>query len=215
MRKIVVVGGGGHAKVVIDAIKCGKKFKVCAISDPSLKKGDFVAGIPIVGDDGVLAGLFKKGVKDAFVGVGSIGDCSARKKIYDNLKKVGFRLPVIAHPNAVIAGDVELGEGTFVAAGAVVNPGARIGKNAILNTSSSVDHDCVIGDFVHIAPGVTLSGGVVVGEETHIGTGANVIQCVKIGKKCMIPAGTTCLDNVEDGQRYPPIRYRDKDENQF
>lgn len=200
MRKIVVVGGGGHAKVVIDAIKCGKEFEVCAISDPGLKKSSLVAGIPVVGDDGALPGLFKKGVKDAFVAVGSIGDCSVRKKIYDNLKKTGFRLPVIAHPKAVIAGDVELGEGVFVAAGAVVNTGAKIGNNAILNTSSSVDHDCIIGDFTHIAPGVTLSGGVVVGNETHIGTGANVIQNIKIGKRCMVGAGFTCRENMKDGE---------------
>jgi UDP-perosamine 4-acetyltransferase len=94
------------------------------------------------------------------------------------------------------------GEGTFIAAGAIVNPGTKIGRNVIINTSASVDHDCEIGDFVHIAPGVTLSGGVKVGNETHIGTGANVIQYVKIGEKCMVKAGTLLSQDLEKGKTW-------------
>lgn len=194
-RQIILIGGGGHARVVIDAIQCGKKFKICGIVDPALRKGDTVLGIPVIGDDSILPKIFKEGVKYAFIAVGSIGNCSVRKKIYDNLKKIGFQLPFIVHPKVVIAKDVELGEGTFVAAGVVINPGAKIGKNVIVNTRSSIDHDCSIGDSVHIAPGVTLSGGVIVKDETHIGTGASVIQYISIGKRNMIPAGYVVRDN--------------------
>lgn len=194
-REIVLIGGGGHAKVVIDAIKCGREFNIYGIVDRRLKKGESVLGIRVIGDDAVLPEVFKKGIKHAFIGVGSVGDCKIRKKIYDNLKKIGFCLPIIIHPKAVVSKAVELGEGTFVAAGAVINPGTEIGRNVIVNTRSSIDHDCSIGNFVHIAPGATLSGEVKVGDETHVGTGASVIQGIRIGKRNMIPAGYAVRDN--------------------
>ena len=202
-EKIVIIGGGGHAKVVVDAIKCSGKFDIHGIIDPNLEKGVSVLGVPVLGSDDILAEIFKREVKCAFIGIGSIGDCCVRKKIYDNLKRIGFRLPVISHPKAVIAEDVELGEGTLVVAGAIINPGAKIGKNVIINTSSSVDHDCIIGDFAHIAPGATLNGRVNVGAETHIGTGANIIQSLNIGKRCIVGAGCTLRhDFLTEGQKY-------------
>ena len=196
-KKIILVGGGGHCKVIIDAIRKSKEFDIIGITDPLLV-GQKISGIPVLGNDDELHSLFKEGVKYAFIGVGSVGDCTARKNIDANLNRIGFELPVIVHPKAVVGSDVELGKGTFVAAGAVINPGVKTGMNVIVNTCASIDHDCVIGDFVHIAPGATLSGGVSVGDETHIGTGANVIQNKKIGKRCMISAGFTVFRDVAD-----------------
>lgn len=187
-KAIVLVGGGGHCKVVIDAIKSSNKFIISGIADPNLPKGKAILGIKVIGADNILPKIFKQGVKKAFISIGSTGDCSVRREIYNNLKGIGFNMPVIIHPKSIIAKDVKIQEGTFVAAGAVINPGVKIGKNVIVNTSSSIDHDCLIGDFVHIAPGVTLSGGVRIGEGTHIGTGAVVIQYINIGKNCMIKA---------------------------
>ncbi|MBN1405322.1 MAG: acetyltransferase [Candidatus Omnitrophica bacterium] len=201
-NKIILIGGGGHCKVVIDAIDLSGKFDIYGIVDPALKKDSKVLGVTVIGKDDILPDIFKK-VKYAFITVGSIGNCEIRKKIYSNLNKIGFKLPVIAHPKSVIAKDViaNIGEGTFIAAGAIVNPGIVIGKNAIINTKASVDHDCTIGDFVHIAPGVTLSGVVKVGNETHIGTGANIIQCVAIGKNCIIGAGITVRKDMKNGKK--------------
>jgi UDP-perosamine 4-acetyltransferase len=190
-NNIVLVGGGGHAKVIIDAIKCAGKFGIYGIVDSILPEGTSVLGIKVLGGDSELPKIFKQGVKYAFISVGSLGDCSARKRIAENLEKIGFKLPVIAHPKAVIAQDVRLGDGTFVAAAAVINPATKIGKNAIINTSSSIDHDCEIGDFVHIAPGVTLSGCVKIKDEAHIGTGASIVQKITVGAKVMVKAGTT------------------------
>ena len=124
--------------------------------------------------------ISKKGVKNAFISVGSTGDCGLRKKLYDAVKSAGYNVPVIVHPKAVVAKDVEMGEGTFVAASATINTGTKIGKNTIINTSSSIDHDCTVGDFVHIAPGVTMGGGVLVEEGWHIGLGSNICQNVEI-----------------------------------
>lgn len=201
-KKIVLIGGGGHCKVVIDAIKKKKEFDIFGIVDTHLPPRSSVMGISILGCDDILPDIFKKGIRYAFISIGSLGDCSIRKKIYRYLKKIGFQLPVIVHRDTVVAENIILGEGTFVAAGVVINPEVSIGKNAIINTSSSIDHDCTIGDFVHIAPGVRLSGGVKVGNYSHLGTGTNVIQNISIGKCCMVGAGVTVRKNLKDRERY-------------
>jgi len=188
-KKLIIIGGGGHAKVVIDACLAGGEYDLHGIIDQKLEVGTKVLGVPVLGTDNILSKIFAGGVKNAFIGVGSIGNCEARRTIYENLKNIGFNLPVIIHPKAVVAQDVTFGEGTFVAASATINPGTEIGKNVIINTSSSVDHDCRIGDFVHIAPGAVLCGTVTVGGETHVGTGVSITQSVVIGKGCFIPAG--------------------------
>lgn len=201
-KRIIIIGGGGHAKVVIDAIKNAGRFAVCGIVDPGLRKGDTVSGVKVLGGDKELTAIYARGVRSAFIGVGSIGDCGVRKNIRERLKKAGFKSPSVIHPKAIVASDVEIGDGTFIAPGVVINPGAVIGENAIINTSSSIDHDCVVGDFVHVAPGVTVSGGVEIGDDTHIGTGASVTQYVKIGKRCVIGAGVLVRKDLPDGSRF-------------
>ena len=198
-EKIILIGGGGHCKVIIDAIKSAGKYAIKGVVDPGLNKGSKVLGVEVLGGDDKLQEHFDKGVKNAFISVGSVGDCTVRKNIFEKVSAIGFVFPAIIHPRAIVAQDVEIGAGTFIAASATVNPGTVIGKNVIINTSSSTDHDCDIGDFVHIAPGVTLSGGVKVGAETHIGTGVNVIQNIKIGEKCFVAAGSLVSHNVLDG----------------
>ncbi|MFH1791015.1 MAG: acetyltransferase [Candidatus Omnitrophota bacterium] len=202
VKRIVIVGGGGHAKVVIDAARKQGGFRIAGVADPSLKKGSSIMGAPALGGDSVLPAVLARGVKYAFVGVGSVGDTGPRKKIYNALKRIGFNIPVIVHPASVIADDVELGDGTFVAAGAVINPGTRTGKNVIINTCASVDHDCALGDFAHIAPNAVLSGGVRIGEDTHVGVGATVIQNIAVGKRCLIKAGAVLTDSIGDDSRF-------------
>lgn len=210
-KKIVLVGGGGHTRVIIDAIKKSKGFSIYGAIDPGLVKDSIILGVRVIGSDEVLPDIFKRGINYAFISVGSIGNCDTRKRIYQNLKRIGFQLPVIKHPKTIIARDVELEEGAFVAGGVVINTGVKIGKNAIINTSASIDHDCIIGDFVHVAPGVTLSGGVKIGDETHLGTGANIIQHLNIGKRCIIGAGTTVrhdmVDNEKKFGKYAAVSY--------
>ena len=196
--KIVLLGGGGHCKVAIDAIRKEGKYKIVGIVDPGLNPGDSVMGVKVLGGDNVLGSLKKKGIKYAIVTVGSVGDCKIRKSLSEDIIESGLEMPVVVHPDAVVADDVEIGAGTFVAASATINPGTKIGHNTIINTSSSVDHDCEIGDFVHIAPGVTLSGGVKVGDSTHIGTGASVTQYIEIGRNSFISAGVLVKSHIPD-----------------
>ena len=199
-EKIILIGGGGHGKVVIDAIKKSDEFAIYGIVDTIIPKGKSVLGIDVLGNYDVLNDIRKKGIKNAFISFGSIGDCSARIEVYKRLKELGFNLPFVVHPSAIIGSGVTFKEGAFVAAGAVINPESKIGKNAIINTSASVDHDCVIGDYVHVAPGVTLSGKVKIGDETHVGVGAAVIQHLVIGKKCMLKANGLVSKNMNDGE---------------
>jgi len=200
-KDIILMGGGGHCKVIIDAIRKSGEFNILGILDPNITAGEAVLGVKVLGSDDILPELSAKGIKHGFISVGSIGNCAMRKKLDLILKNAGFTLPVIVHPGAILADGVKLGEGTFVAAGAVINSDVKIGRNVIINTASSVDHDCVIGDFVHIAPGVTLSGGVKIDNETHIGSGAKVTQYLTIGARCVIGAGQTIRHDMGDDQK--------------
>ncbi len=198
-EKIILLGAGGHCKVVIDAIRSQGLYEIQGILSPD-QAIDNVLGVPVIGDDSQLEDLFAKGIKNAFVAIGSIGINTVRFEVYQKLKAIGYALPSILHKESIVASNVEIKEGVLVAAGAVINPGAKIGINSIINTSSSVDHDCVVGDFVHIAPGVTLSGGVNVGNQTHIGTGASVTQYLSIGSSVLISAGSIVTKSVSDGE---------------
>jgi len=201
-KRLILIGGGGHAKVVIDAARKSGQFDIYGMIDPALKKGIRFCGIKVLGGDDALPAIYKKGITCAFICVGSIGDYQKRESIDAYIKAIGFRLAVITHPKSVIAEDSFLGEGTFVAARAVVNPGAKTGRNVIINTSSSVDHDCEIGDFVHIAPGAILSGGVKIGRGAHIGIGAWIVQNVSIGSGCMVGSGEVVRRDLEDKKSF-------------
>lgn len=204
--KIIIIGGGGQAKVAIDALQRLRSHQIYGIIDPALNAGAAVLGIRVLGGDDLLGKIFNQGVGEAFIGIGSTGDCMLRKKMDRILKEIGYHLPVVVHPQAVLGAEVTLGEGTFVAAGAVVQSGTRIGRNVIVNTCASLDHDCVIGDYAHIAPRAVLCGGVSVGEEAHIGAGAIVIQYLTIGKGTFVKAGAVITRDVpekvkDDGYR--------------
>ena len=195
---VVVVGGGGHAKVVLDTLLL-QGIDIVGISDPALNPlHEEMLGIPSIGGDEAILQLSSDRVW-LVNGIGSIASTENRRRIFESFSERGYRFASVIHPSAVISRDAHLEEGVHVMAGATIQPGARIGRNVIVNTRASVDHDCDIGDHVHIAPGATLSGGVTVGEGTHIGTGAATIQSVRIGRGCIVGAGAVVLRDVADG----------------
>ncbi|WMJ81181.1 acetyltransferase [Clostridium sp. MB40-C1] len=197
MEKIVLVGGGGHCKVIIDIIKSMRKYEIVGITD-SKGIGDKLLDVPIIGNDDVLSQVYKGGVKNAFISFGSIGNMGLRDKIYYNLKRIGYEVPVLIHNKAVVSPYAKIKEGTCVMAGAVINPGAEIGENCIINTSSVVEHDCLVGRNTHISPRVCLAGGVKVGINSHIGAGASVIQGINIGSDVVVGAGAVVLNDIKD-----------------
>lgn len=191
-RPWIVLGGGGHARVVVDVLRaCGAEL--LGFTD-RVRCPDLADGVPWLGGEDALAAYPADSVYLA-VGVGAIGDSSTRRRLFLEVQERGYECPPLKHPRAVVSPDAQLAEGAQVMAGAVIQPGCRIGPNSIINTRASVDHDCVIGAYVHVAPGATLSGGVVVGDGAHIGVGATVIQGVHIGASSVVGAGAVVLSD--------------------
>lgn len=195
---VIVIGGGGHARVLIDAL-LASSVTVAGIADPDPSLvSTKILGVPVLGGDEIISS-FPAGEIRLVNGIGSVGVLERRKLLFEKFKNMGYIFSSVIHPTAVIANTVELGEGVQVMAGAVIQTGSRIGMNSIINTRSSVDHDCIIGDHSHIAPGVTLSGEVTIGKGSHIGTGATLIQGVCIGEMALVGAGSLVLKKVLSG----------------
>jgi len=196
MLPLIVVGGGGHGRVVLEALRsAGREVRGVVDRDPAVATL-LPKGVPWLGDDGALA-AFPPGQYALVNGIGGIGD-GKRRQIFERWREQGYAFAPVRHASAVIARDVELGEGSQVMAGSVLQPGVRLGANAIVNTRASIDHDCIIGDHCHVAPGAVLCGGIVIGEETHIGAGAVVIQGVQIGRRSIIGAAAIIRGDVGD-----------------
>lgn len=194
---IVLVGGGGHCKVVISIIKKLDTFNITGISDMKENLGKEVLGIETRYTDDQLEALHDKGIKYALVTLGSVGNPDNRIRLFEKLKQIGFEIPLIISKDATVDESIEIKEGTVIMPGVIINPGTKIGKNCIINTGAIIDHDCMIGDHVHIAPGVTLSGSVKIGTGSHIGTGASVIQSISIGRNALVGAGSVVTKDVE------------------
>ncbi|QCX32362.1 acetyltransferase [Caloramator sp. E03] len=199
MKKIVLVGAGGHCKVIIDIIKSIEEFEIVGITDKSNICGNLL-GIPIIGDDEVLQDLFNKGVEYAFVSLGSIDNLAFRYELYKKLKQIGFKVPTLIHKNSIVSPYASIEEGVCIMANAVVNANAYVGKNSIINTSSIIEHDCIIGDNCHISPGAKLGGNCKIGNNVHIGIGATVIHSINIGENTTIGAGAVVIDNIGDNK---------------
>lgn len=195
---VVVLGAGGHARVLVDTLLLNGCNIIGVVDNDKSKIGSTILGIPVIGDDGIILDYSIQQIQLAN-GLGSVGPTKARKDLFETFSKKGYQFPNIIHRTAIIAKNVHLEAGIQIMAAVVLQTGSFIGANTIINTKASVDHDCIIGTNVHIAPGVTLSGAVQVGDNVHIGTGATVIQGVKIGQDSIIAAGAVVIDNVPSG----------------
>lgn len=194
---IVILGGGGHAKVLISILKRLGTYGIIGYTAP-VDNGP-VLGVPYLGTDDVLETIRTARLScAAALGIGTLRPSRLRAERRRLLKRLGFTLPPIISSTATVNEDVSIGEGTVVFDGVVVNPGCRIGECVILNTHCTVEHDCTIEDYVHVAPGATISGGVRVGSGSMIGVGATIIQSVSICAECLIGAGATVTDNISE-----------------
>lgn len=198
MKKILLIGGGGHCRVVIDTLRQQGGYDLVGIVDAARPLGERLDGVPVIGTDADLGLLRREGVEHAFVAVGSLGDTAIRVRIAAQLQELGFLCPIVQHPTAVVASTAQLAPGVLVAAHVVVQPGVDVGVHAILNTASSIDHDCRLGAFVHVAPGVVLSGQVQVGDHTHIGTGSCVKELMRIGGHSVVGAGSVVVADLPE-----------------
>jgi sugar O-acyltransferase (sialic acid O-acetyltransferase NeuD family) len=201
--EIVVIGGGGHAKVVISILHKLKRYRILGYTDH--KDHGTVLGVPFLGPDQTLSAL-AKGEKTiaAVLGVGQVGIGNARCELWTRLQSFlsSLSFPFIVSPDAIINEDVSIGEGAVIMDGTVINGGTRIGSGVIVNTNSTIEHDVTLADWVHVAPGATISGGVTVGRFSMIGAGATVIEGIKIADGCMVGAGAVVVDDVTEPGTY-------------
>ncbi|OSB14042.1 acetyltransferase [Clostridium botulinum] len=197
MEKIVLVGAGGHCKVIIDIIRSNNAYEIMGITDKDTTEKSLL-DISIIGHDNKLKEVYKEGVKNAFLCIGALGNLNLRNKIYNNLKEIGFKLPVLIHNTAIVSKYATIGEGTCIMPGAIINSGVKIGKNCIINSGAIIEHDCIIEDNCHISPRSVLGGGVSLDKNTHISIGATVIQGVKIGCNVTIGAGAVVISSIPD-----------------
>lgn len=200
-KPVIILGGGGHAKVLIDALR-RSGVEIVGVADPGLKIGEpGPLGTIVMGDDEMIAEQDPARI-ELVNGIGSVSNTRLRREVYGRFKAQGYRFFTVVHPSAILGEGVFLGEGAQIMAGVVVQVEAQIGANSIVNTRASIDHDCTIGEHCHIAPGVTISGGVSVGASTHIGTGAVVIQNIRIGAECLVGAGAVLRHDLPEKARF-------------
>ena len=191
MNRLIIVGASGHGKVVADIAKMTGYEDIVFLDNDS--KITSCEGYPVLGPDNNI-GMFDG---DVFV---AVGNASVRRRIMEREKNRHF--PILIHPSAIIAESVEIGAGTVVVAGTVINPGVSIGKGCIVNTSSSIDHDCVIGDYTHVSVGAHLCGTVVIGKENWIGAGAIISNNHSICDGCIIGAGAVVVNDLDEPGTY-------------
>lgn len=196
-KRILLIGGGGHCKSVLDSLLELNQYVEIGIVDKKENLGKSLMGVPVVGCDDDLPTLFRDGYRYAFVTIGSIGNPTLRIKLFNLLSEIGYEIPFIVDDSAKASKHAIIEQGVFIGKQSTINAGALIQKGAIINSGSIVEHDCQIGAFSHIAPGAVLGGEVVVGENSHVGSNTTVKQQIHIGSNSIIGMGSVVLQNID------------------
>lgn len=193
-EEAVIIGYSGHAYVIADML-LKRKYNIIGYCEKAIRPIN-PFDLTYLGDEAETEVILKLGKFKAFLG---IGDNRIRSKVYQYLIENNIELPLLRHPKAILSKMSELGFGSVVMAGVVVNALSKIGVGVILNTSCVIEHECLINNFVHIGPGAILAGNVSVGEKTFIGAGSVIRQNIKIGSNAVIGAGSVIVKDVPDG----------------
>lgn len=195
---IVLIGGSGHAKVIIDCVRASGR-EVFGILDDGLPIGTAVQDVPVLGN----VAQYEDYTDHLFLI--AIGSNTVRRRIAESC---AVRWATVVHPRAVVSPSAQLGEGTVVMPNAAVNACARVGKHCIINTGAVVEHDNVLGDYVHISPNAALGGTVTVGDGTHIGISACVRNNIRICGGCTIGAGAVVVKDICEPAIYAGVPAR-------
>lgn len=193
---IVIIGGGGHSLTIAGVIDSEGKWEIAGFIDPNSAAPIAKLGISWLGDDDTITDL---SIKHAHIGVGQIKSSKMRKEAYGRLRECDIELPVLVAPSAYLAKTADIGQGTLIAHGSVVNMKAVIGHNGILNNRCVIEHGAVIGNHCHIAPGAIVLGECSIGAESFVGAGAIVKEGVRIGSNVVVGAGAIVKSDVPDG----------------
>jgi UDP-perosamine 4-acetyltransferase len=195
-ERVVLVGSGGHAKVVLDILEAMENWDIVGVTIEKPDSAITFCGYPILGDDRVLSDLLDEGVTTAAIGVGGFTNNLLRKNIFNNLISLGFKVATLIHPSVMIARDVLIGEGSVFFGGVVINPGVRVGRNVVVATGSTVDHETQIEDDVLISAGVTVGAMVKIEKGALLAIGSTVVSGRNIGKNSLVAAGAVVVEDV-------------------
>lgn len=198
---LLIVGAGGHAQACIDVVERSGAYGDIGLIGMPGDVGHAVLGHRVVGCDddlGALRGRFS----DALVGVGQIRSPAARIRLYSLLEDLGYRLPAIVSPAAVISRHAVIGPGSIVMHGAIIGPGATIGRNCIVNSGALIEHGAVVDDHCHIATRAVLNGDVRIGRGSFVGSSSVVREGIVIGRDCLVGMGSSVRKNLEDGSQF-------------
>ena len=195
--EVLVFGGGGHGKAVIDLLRALPAYHLAGVVDDRLAPGDAVMGAPVLPGD--LKSLYRAGIRLAANAVGGIGDISVRVRVFDRLVEAGFGFPTLVHPTAFVEPGAHLAPGAQLFPHAYAGSDATIGFGVILNYGVGVGHDCVVGDYTNISPGAMLAGAVDVGARVLIGMNATINIGVRVGEGARIGNGATVKKDVPPG----------------
>jgi len=194
---LIILGSGGHAKVVLDALIVGgfSPDDICVRDDAAKREGQLLLGVRIR-NPAITSELSGENFHVA------IGMAPVRERLCRGAEEMGALAITVLHPGATVSASAEVGTGSFVGARAVIGPDARCGRGAIVNHGAVVDHDCIVGDFCHIAPNATLGGGAMVGDRTLVGAGATVLPGIRIGSDVTVGAGAVVTHDIPAGERW-------------
>lgn len=195
MPEIVFIGGGGHALVLLDALRASGNTRSAGVLDQRLV-GTKVLDAPVLGGDELLDDCVASGARFFVIAVGGVGDNRPRARLFDRAAAAGLEPLTIIHPAAVVSSHARLGRGVQILAGAIINAGAAVEEHAIVNTAAIIEHDCRIGRHAHVATGARLASTVMVGDYAHVGAGATVRQLIEIGEGAVVGAGAVVVKNV-------------------
>ena len=199
MKKVIVIGSGGHAKVVIDILNEMANVKICGITSKSLNPGSSFAGYQVIGDDTILSQHLYQDYHIA-MGIGGYRDNDLREKVYIYIKGQGFNFINVVHPSAVISKTVTLGESVVIFPGVVLNTDVQIGYNTIVATGSTIDHETIIGNNVLVSAGVTIGAYSKIHDNSLIALGAKIISGITIGRNAVIAAGAVVVNDISDNE---------------
>jgi acetyltransferase EpsM len=195
---IIVYGGGGHGKSLIDLLRTLGSYCIVGIVDDGISAGTTIMGLPVIGGAEVLTKLYANGIRLAVNAVGGIGNLTVRIKVFQTLAQAGFVCPALVHPTAFIEPSAALSPGVQIMPHAYVGSESHIGFGAIINTRAIVSHDCQVGDYANLSPGAILAGEVQVGAGALVGMGATINLQVKIGSRARIGNGATVKTDVPE-----------------
>lgn len=198
MEKIVVIGISGQTKVIIDAIEKEGKYSIAGLLDSSMDPGYQMLGYRVIGTENDIPRIMES--LDLAGGVIAEGDNWRRMKICEGIKSTAptFKFVRVIHPSSIVANHVEIGDGTAVMAGVIVNSSAVIGEHCIINAKSSIDHDCFLDDYSSLAPNSTLAGYVKIGKFSAISMGVNIIHGITVKEQTVIGAGSLVLKDMPE-----------------